>query len=109
MLPLTKQERRAALFIMVVFLVGTAINYLGKQCAPLRAVFKFDPSYGKININTADKEMLKEIPGIGDTIAQRIINFRAENGRFTEIDMLRRVKGLNGARYERIKDAVFVE
>jgi competence ComEA-like helix-hairpin-helix protein len=109
MLPITKQERRVVLFIMVVFLAGTAINYLGKQSVRIRAVFRFDPSYGKIDINCADKEMLKDIPGIGDTLAQRIIDFRAENGRYTQIEELRKVKGLNGSRYDRIKGTIYIE
>jgi len=94
---------------MIVILSGTTINYVRKQSVSLSAVLCFNDSYGKVNINTADKEMLKEIPGIGDTIAQRIIDFRAENGRFNEIGGLRKVKGLNGARYERIKEAITAE
>jgi competence ComEA-like helix-hairpin-helix protein len=94
---------------MVVVLSGTGINYVRKQSAPLRAIFCINASYGKININTADKEMLKEIPGIGDTIAQRIIDFRAENGKFEDTDGLRKVKGLSGARHDRIKETITVE
>jgi competence ComEA-like helix-hairpin-helix protein len=94
---------------MVVVLSGTGINYVRKQSAPLRSIFCINASYGKVNINTADKEMLKEIPGIGDTIAQRIIDFRAENGRFVDTDGLRKVKGLNGARYDRIKETITAE
>ncbi|MCU0651091.1 MAG: helix-hairpin-helix domain-containing protein [Candidatus Omnitrophica bacterium] len=109
MLALTKQEREVALFIIVVFLAGTAINYIGKQSASMRVVFKFDPSYGKVNINTADKDILKEIPGVGDTLAQRIIDFRAENGRFAQIDDLSKIKGFKGARFERVKDSISVE
>jgi competence ComEA-like helix-hairpin-helix protein len=109
MLPLTKQERRVILFLMVVVLSGTGINYVRKQSVFLRTIFCINASCGKVNINTADKEMLKEIPGIGDTLAQRIIDFRAENGRFEGIDGLRKVKGLNGARYDRIKEAITAE
>jgi competence ComEA-like helix-hairpin-helix protein len=109
MLPFTKQERGVILFLMAVILSGTGINYVKKQSDPLRAVFCFNDSYGKININTADKEILKEIPGIGDTLAQRIIDFRGGNGKFEEIEGLRKVKGLNGARYERIKDTITAE
>jgi competence ComEA-like helix-hairpin-helix protein len=108
-LPLTKQERRVVLFLVIVILSGTGIDYARKQCAPLRAAFCFDPSYGKININTADKEMMKDIPGIGDIIAQRIIEYRGVNGPFDSIGALRKVKGLAGSRYGRIKEMICVE
>jgi competence ComEA-like helix-hairpin-helix protein len=109
MIPLTKQERQMAVFLMSVVLAGIGISYVKKQSVPLRAVFCFDQSYGKININDADKEMMKEIPGVGDTIAQRIIDYRGSNGRFGDIEALRNVKGLNGSRFDRIKEAVCVQ
>ncbi|MFA5100389.1 MAG: ComEA family DNA-binding protein [Candidatus Omnitrophota bacterium] len=109
MISLTRQERRVVLFLMIVVLSGTAIDYVRKQCAPLRAAFCLEESYGKININSADKEAMKEISGIGDTIAQRIIDYRRANGPFDDIEDLRNVKGLEGSRYERIKEAICVE
>jgi competence ComEA-like helix-hairpin-helix protein len=109
MLPLTRQERRVALFLMIVIVSGTAIDYARKQCAPLRAVLCLDPAYGKVNINAADKEMMKDVPGIGDAIAGRIIKYRDLNGPFGDIETLRKIKGLSGSRYDRLKDAVCVE
>jgi competence ComEA-like helix-hairpin-helix protein len=108
-IPLTRQERRAALFIVLVILSGTGIDYARKQCVSLRAVFCLDPMYGKVNINSADKEMMKDVPGIGDTIARRIIEYRDLNGPFGDIETLRKVKGLGGSRYDRVKEAVRVE
>lgn len=109
MLPLTGQERRVAVFLLIIILSGTAINYAQKCSRQLRPVFCFDESYGKININTADAEMLREIPGVGNAIARRIIEYRRLNGPFADIEELRRVKGLNGSRFDRLKDAVCVE
>ena len=109
MVVLTKQERQMVVFLMSVFLAGIGISYIEKQSVVLKPVFCFDPSYGKININAADKEMMKEIPGIGDTIAQRIIDYRKANGSFDDIEALRKVKGLNNSRFDHIKEAVCVE
>jgi len=109
MIPFTKQESRAAVFLALVILSGAAIGYARKQSAVLRPVFCFDRSYGRVNINTADTELLKELPGIGNTLARRIIDYRSVNGPFADIDALRRVKGLNGSRFERLKEAVCVE
>jgi competence ComEA-like helix-hairpin-helix protein len=109
MLPLTKQERQVILFLMVVVLAGTAIDYAKKQSVQLRGIFCFDPAYGKININTADAAVMKELPGIGDTFAQRIIDYRLRKGSFADIEEVRKVPGMNGSRYERIKATIVVE
>ena len=109
MIPLTRQERQMIVFLISVVLAGTAISYIRKQLTPLRAVFCFDQSQSKININAADRAMLKEIPGIGDTMAGRIIDYRQANGLFNDTETLRKIKGLNGSRFDRIKEAVCVE
>ena len=47
-----------------------------------------------ININRADKDMLMELPGIGEVMAQRIIAYRNEHGSFTHVRELQNVEGM---------------
>lgn len=49
---------------------------------------------GKIDINSADVSELIILPGIGETLAQRIAEYREENGPFTAIDQLSRIEGI---------------
>jgi competence protein ComEA len=48
----------------------------------------------EININTADQQLLAQVKGIGPATAQKIIDYRQENGEFNSIDELIKVKGI---------------
>ena len=62
----------------------------------------------KVNINTANQSELDQLQGIGPSIAQKIIEYREENGNFKNIQELQNVKGIGNAKYEEIKDNVTV-
>lgn len=62
-----------------------------------------------ININTATKEEITKLPGIGDVISQRIIDYRNEYGRFDSIDELQNVKGIGSVVFNKIKNLVTVD
>ena len=64
--------------------------------------------FGKININDATIDELATLPGIGETIAQRIIDFRERYGQFTNIDELSQVQGIGEKRLDAIRDYITV-
>ena len=61
-----------------------------------------------ININTADETKLQELPGIGQSTALKIINYRKENGKFKSIEDIKNVSGIGDSKYESIKDLICV-
>ena len=63
---------------------------------------------GKVNINTANQSELDSLPGIGPSLAERIIEYREENGNFKNIEDLQNVKGIGDAKFADIKDKVTV-
>jgi len=63
----------------------------------------------RIDINRADALKLTRLPGIGDTLAGRIVKYRTEHGPFRSADDLLLVKGISGGVLEKIRDRISVE
>ena len=60
----------------------------------------------KIDINRAESWLLEALPGIGETRAQSIIDYRRQNGRFSNINELTKVEGIGTNTYEKLKHLV---
>jgi len=61
-----------------------------------------------VNINTASIAELDTLPGIGPTTAQKIIDYRDQNGPFLSTEDIINVSGIGPASYERLKDLISV-
>jgi competence protein ComEA len=61
-----------------------------------------------ININTASAAELDTLPSIGPSLAQRIIEYREQNGPFASIEDIINVPGIGSGNYERFKDMITV-
>ncbi|SHG95726.1 competence protein ComEA [Anaerosphaera aminiphila DSM 21120] len=61
----------------------------------------------KININTADKNLLQTLPGVGEKTAEKIIKHRETNS-FKEIDDLKSVPGIGDKKFDELKDYIAV-
>ena len=59
-----------------------------------------------LNINTASAEELQTLPNIGAGIAQKIIDYRSQNGNFASVDALQKVKGIGAKTLEKLRPFV---
>ena len=67
------------------------------------------PEEGFININTATAYELTALPDIGAKMAERIVEFRTQNGEFEVKEDLMRVSGIGDKTFEKIKDKVILK
>jgi competence protein ComEA len=83
--------------------------------APLATTSKGDKAptptktpLGKINLNTATIEQLDVLPGIGPAIAERIVEYRTQNGGFKQVEDLKKVRGIGDVLFNQVKDFITV-
>lgn len=66
-------------------------------------------SSSKVNINKANKEELQTLSGIGESTANKIIEYRKEHGEFKTIEDIKNVSGIGEAKYEQIKENIKIK
>jgi competence protein ComEA len=64
------------------------------------------PLSGPIHLNTATADQLEQLPGVGPAMAQRILDWRSEHGRFTSIGELQQVHGLGPTKFAALRQWV---
>jgi competence protein ComEA len=65
-------------------------------------------SSAPVNLNTATATVLEELPGVGPVLAQRIVDWRSEHGRFASVDELAEVSGIGEKMFAQLQGKVTV-
>ncbi len=102
---LTPQERKFIVLIMIVFIMGAAVQLLLRRDIPPVRWAKQVRNF-KININTARTDQLQMLPGVGAKMAQRILDYRKDNGPFKALEGLEDVDGLTKKRFDHIRELI---
>lgn len=105
MLDLTRQERVVLISFVFVTLTGITLQHISKTDLPLKNAFHIIDSerfYHKIDINRATYKDFLDLPFIGPTTAERIIDYRNEHGPFQDISDLTMIEGVKKGTYRKI-------
>lgn len=84
-------KSKIAIILTIVLFIGTAVGYT-------------QTASSKVNINSASVEQLAELPGIGEGTANKIVEYRNNNGGFKSVDQLLEIKGIGEKKLAKIKD-----
>ena len=80
-----------------------------KSINSISSVDTSNSSKSTININTADKTALMSLPSIGEKTAQKIIDYRENNGKFQTKEELKNVTGIGDKKYSQLEEFITVE
>ena len=116
-----KKPQQIFIAITIIFIVLLIGLFLGrnmtKSYVPLDPLLNTRPQSdsaptvnndGKLDINTASLQQLQLLPGVGEVLAQRIIDYREENGNFQTIEELMNVQGIGEAKFAGMKQRIKV-
>lgn len=98
-------ERLVAIFVMAAGLLGGSTWLPSER---LHAAPSQVQNTAVVNLNKASAEEMQAVRGIGPKLAERIIKFREEKGKFQKIEDLLQVNGIGEAKLEKIKNQVTV-
>lgn len=85
---------------------GEQVEVLSREAYAAGVVIHSQTGSGLVNINTAGVKELTELPGIGETRAQAIIDHRNKHGPFETIEDIMQVNGIKQVAFEQIRDKI---
>ena len=103
-----KQIVVTLLLIIITFVAGS-IQVSAESLKMTDSVQKVATATSQINVNTASIEQLMALPGIGESKAQAIVEYRESQGPFKAIDELVNVKGIGKKMMAKIADSISVK
>lgn len=101
--------------LTTAFLLGVAVTLLAIHCfgsgrsGTRPSDLDRDQPFYRIDLNRADRAELLQLPGVGDSLAERLEDYRCRHGGFRSVDELQAVRGVGPATLERLRPWIFVQ
>ena len=108
MVKVTTTRRILATALVAALLLAVPVSTWAGAQSQGKAASTRKGATGPVNVNTASASELTAVPGIGKTLAQRIVEFREKHGPFRRLEDLMRVKGIGEKSFEKIRPYVKV-
>jgi comEA protein len=128
----TRNEQKVLLFLIITFFLGFIVKIYQEHYQPLPetsaspVVFKtaeiapssvprrrenkiVEPLSGPISLNSANADELERLPGIGPAMAKRIVDYRDQQGKFSAVEELRKVKGIGQKTLQKIRPHIKID
>lgn len=109
--PLTGQERRVLLFVSLLLALGMGLSFFKKTigCNICLVDIHSKKQHSPIDINTATRDELLKLPGIGPKTADDIIAARVGRGGFKSVEDLKEIKGISDKKLEALKKYLYIK
>jgi len=126
MFQFNRNEQIVLLMLSAALIVGIIVSYIDrnnsdavpdfdviKNAVPVPPLEEEKPNdslddQSPIDLNTATAKDFERLPGIGPQIAQRIVDYRTQNGPFTNVEDLTKVRGIGTKTFERLHPLITV-
>ena len=115
MFDLSKREKLIILILAAILLAGLFVTAYQKSNSVIDVKIRaFDyaeegAAIKKININEEDRDALTVLPGVGRSLAMRIVEYRNKNGPFASVEDIKKVSGIKDSLFNKIKDKITIE
>lgn len=103
------QERKVIVFLLLLILLGLGVDFAAKKFSCVKIFKSLDENMFRLDINQAQVEDFISTRCLSRSLAEKLVSYRQEHGPFSELEEVKRVKGIKSMRYEKIKKYFFVK
>ncbi len=97
-----KREILVLVILIAVLIALNIVNYVKKENLKKNYTVLIEEIKVQISINDVDAGELEDLPGIGPSLANRIVEYRNMHGRFKDLENLKNVKGIGNKLFQKI-------